>query len=282
MRLRYAMICVLVIIHFAGSILTDTADSDDQTVYQAQKKLKDLGYDPGRPDGILGKKTKAAIRHFQRDNGLPVTGKIDEQTKAKLSILKPVSQLSLTEAVKTNDIDKINMLLASGADVNGRDMLGETPLHLAAVRGYKETSTLLVAKGADVNAEDRRGLTPLHAAAWMGHTEIVTMLITEGADISARDKDGVAALHAAALAGRKDTVALLITKGAVINAKNEDGMTPLHAAALSGHKETVALLIARGADVNAENEVGLTPLNVASQKGYLAIVELLRNYKTQE
>jgi ankyrin repeat protein len=75
------------------------------------------------------------------------------------------------------------------------------------------------------------------------------MLITEGADISARDKDGVAALHAAALAG---------------------------------HKETVALLIARGADVNAENEVGLTPLNVASQKGYLAIVELLRNYKTQE
>ncbi|MGD8766056.1 MAG: peptidoglycan-binding domain-containing protein, partial [Desulfobacteraceae bacterium] len=80
MRLRYATICVLVIIHFVGSILIDTADSNDQTVYQAQEKLKDLGYDPGRPDGILGKKTKAAIRHFQQDNGLPVTGKIDEQT----------------------------------------------------------------------------------------------------------------------------------------------------------------------------------------------------------
>ncbi|MGD9305738.1 MAG: ankyrin repeat domain-containing protein, partial [Desulfobacterales bacterium] len=228
MRLRYATICVLVIIHFVGSILIDTADSNDQTVYQAQEKLKDLGYDPGRPDGILGKKTKAAIRHFQQDNGLPVTGKIDEQTKAKLGLLKPVSQLSLTEAVETNDIGKVKALLASGADVNGRDMLGETPLHLAAVRGYKETSSLLIGKGADVNAGDKRGLTPLHAAAWMGHKEIVTMLISEGADVNARDEDGVAALHTAALAGRKDTVDLLITKGAAINAKNEDGITPLH------------------------------------------------------
>jgi ankyrin repeat protein len=282
MRLGYTTICVLVIIQFVGSILTDTADSDDQTVYQAQKKLKDLGYDPGRPDGILGKKTKAAIKHFQRDNGLPVTGKIDEQTKAKLSILKPVSQFSLTEAVKTNDIGKINMLLSSGADVNDRDQLGETPLHVAAVRGYREASSLLIANGADVNAEDKRGLTPLHAAAWMGHTEIVTMLITEGADISARDEDGVVALHAAALAGRKDAVALLITKGAAINAKNKDGITPLHAAALAGHKETVALLIARGADVTAENEAGLTPLDVASQKGYRAIAELLRRNGAQE
>jgi ankyrin repeat protein len=281
MRLRYATICVLVIIHFVGSILIDTADSNDQTVYQAQEKLKDLGYDPGRPDGILGKKTKAAIRHFQQDNSLPVTGKIDEQTKAKLGLLKPVSQLSLTEAVETNDIGKVKALLASGADVNGRDMLGETPLHLAAVRGYKETSSLLIGKGADVNAGDKRGLTPLHAAAWMGHKEIVTMLISEGADVNARDEDGVAALHTAALAGRKDTVDLLITKGAAINAKNEDGITPLHAAVLAGHKQTVALLIARGANVNAENEAGLTPLDVASQKGYWAIVEMLRAEKTQ-
>jgi ankyrin repeat protein len=282
MRLRYATICVLVIIHFVGSILIDTADSNDQKVYQAQEKLKDLGYDPGRPDGILGKKTKAAIRRFQRDNGLPETGKIDEQTKAKLSILKPDSQLSLIEAVKTNDIDRIRALLVSGADVNGRDELGETPLHLAAVRGYKETSQLLIAKGANVNAGDKRGLTPLHAAAWMGHKEILTMLISEGADINARDDDGVAALHTAALAGRKDTVALLIAKGAAINAKNEDGVTPLHAAALGGHRQTVSLLIARGADVDAKNEDGLTPLDAASQKGDRAIVEMLRTLKTKD
>jgi len=282
MQLRSVTICLLLIVSFACLLLTETAEPFDQSIYQVQEKLKQLGYDPGRADGILGKKTRTAIRHFQRDNGLPETGKPDEQTKARLSILKPDSQSSLIEAVKTNDLDRINALLVSGADVNGRDKLGETPLHLAAVRGYKETSQLLIAKGADVNAGDKRGLTPLHAAAWMGHQEIVAMLIGEGADVNARDKDGVAALHTAALAGRKDTVALLIAKGAAINAKNVDGVTPLHAAALAGHRETVSLLIARGADVDAKNEDGLTPLDAASQKGDWAIVEMLRTDKTKE
>ena len=103
MQWRYVTICLLVIISFTGLFLVDIADSYDQTIYQVQKKLEQLGYDPGRPDGILGKKTKTAVRHFQRDNGLPVTGKLDEQTKAKLSVLKPGSQLSLAETVKTND-----------------------------------------------------------------------------------------------------------------------------------------------------------------------------------
>ena len=97
MRLRCAMICVLIIVYFAGFILTDTAYSDDQKVYQVQEKLKQLGYDPGRADGILGKKTKTAVRHFQRDNGLPETGKLDEQTQAKLGILKSDAPLSLAE-----------------------------------------------------------------------------------------------------------------------------------------------------------------------------------------
>jgi ankyrin repeat protein len=249
MQLRDATICMLVIISFASLLFINTANSYDHTVYQVQKKLKDLGYDPGRPDGIWGKKTTAAVKHFQGDNGLPQTGQLDEQTKSKLSIIKPYSNLSLSEAVRINDIIKVKALLAAGADVNARDKLGETPLHVAAVRGYQETSSPLIANGADINARNEDGVTPLHASA---------------------------------LAGHKETIALLITKGADVNARNADGLTPLHAAALAGHTETVELLITKGADVNAKNEDGLTPLNAASQKGYWAIVELLRRHGTQE
>jgi ankyrin repeat protein len=282
MQLRDVTICMLVIISFASLLFINTANSYDHTVYQVQKKLEDLGYEPGRPDGIWGKKTTAAVKRFQEDNGLPVTGQLDEQTKSKLSIIKPYSHLSLSEAVRINDIIKVKALLAAGADVNARDKLGETPLHVAAVRGYQETSSLLIAKGADVNAKDERGLTPLHAAAWRGHTETVALLIANGADINARNEDGVTPLHVSALAGHTETIALLITKGVDVNARNADGLTSLHAAALAGHTETVELLITKGADVNAKNEDGLTPLNAASQKGYWAIVELLRRHGTQE
>ncbi|MEE9398953.1 MAG: peptidoglycan-binding protein, partial [Dehalococcoidales bacterium] len=57
-----------------------------QEVYQAQKTLKELGYNPGKADGMWGKATERAIKHFQVDTGLPVTGQLDEQTKAKLGI----------------------------------------------------------------------------------------------------------------------------------------------------------------------------------------------------
>jgi ankyrin repeat protein len=272
---------MVLFIFFAGFLLTETADAYDHTFFQAQQKLKELGYDPGKPDGLWGRKTTKALKSFQRDNGLPVTGKLDQQTKEKLEIVKPASQSSLIDAVKINDIFAVNMILDAGVEVNSRDKLGETALHVAAVRGYPEIASMLIDKGADVNAKDKRGLSPLHAAAWRGYQEIVTLLLTKGADINAGSDDGVTALHTAALAGRKDTVALLIANGADINANNEEGITPLHAAALAGHQETVELLIAKGANVNAKNKNGFTPLDAASQKGYGPIVELLKKHAVQ-
>ena len=46
--------------------------------------MTELGYEPGPADGIMGKMTKKAIKNFQKDNDLPPTGKIDNDTKNKL------------------------------------------------------------------------------------------------------------------------------------------------------------------------------------------------------
>jgi peptidoglycan hydrolase-like protein with peptidoglycan-binding domain len=37
-------------------------------------------------DGFMGKKTKEALKKFQKENGLKVTGKADKATLAKLGI----------------------------------------------------------------------------------------------------------------------------------------------------------------------------------------------------
>jgi Putative peptidoglycan binding domain len=48
------------------------------TIRFVQKSLQLLGYDPGGVDGAMGKRTAAAIRKYEKDNGLRVTGKINK------------------------------------------------------------------------------------------------------------------------------------------------------------------------------------------------------------
>ena len=51
---------------------------------QLQRALNRAGYDPGPIDGKLGKKTRAAIKAFQRQHGLTADGVVGEKTWAAL------------------------------------------------------------------------------------------------------------------------------------------------------------------------------------------------------
>ena len=46
-------------------------------VLSVQEELDARGYDPGRIDGVAGPITREAVRQFQSEAGLPVTGEID-------------------------------------------------------------------------------------------------------------------------------------------------------------------------------------------------------------
>ncbi len=54
------------------------------TLYDAQLALTEMGYHPGPADGVMGHKTQEALKRFQRDNHLPMTGQADPQTMAIL------------------------------------------------------------------------------------------------------------------------------------------------------------------------------------------------------
>ncbi len=51
------------------------------SVTDAQRRLNELGYSVGTPDGKIGPKTAAALRAFQRDNRLDATGRLDAATR---------------------------------------------------------------------------------------------------------------------------------------------------------------------------------------------------------
>ena len=82
--------------------------------------------------------------------------------------------------------EAMTALLDVGADVDSRDNIGWTPLHLAAAAGTAEAITALLNAGAYIGARDKNGLTPLHLAAGFGTAETVTALLDAGADIEAR------------------------------------------------------------------------------------------------
>ena len=50
----------------------------------AQEILADLGYQPGPADGLVGARTRAAVRAFQATEGLPIDGVLSEPLFVKL------------------------------------------------------------------------------------------------------------------------------------------------------------------------------------------------------
>ncbi|MFM2476334.1 peptidoglycan-binding domain-containing protein [Celerinatantimonas sp. MCCC 1A17872] len=57
-------------------------------VSEVQSQLHRLGYKIGKVDGYNGKKTRAAVRKFQKDHHHKVTGKITHQLLAQLKAAK--------------------------------------------------------------------------------------------------------------------------------------------------------------------------------------------------
>lgn len=51
-----------------------------------QSALANQGYYRGRIDGVIGARSRAAIREYQRQNGLPVTGRVDRSLLDSLGI----------------------------------------------------------------------------------------------------------------------------------------------------------------------------------------------------
>ncbi len=102
---------------------------------------------------------------------------------------KNVLTASLDDTVVFADLHDVRTLLDHGADANGYDPLGRTPLMYAAISDMLpvETVQLLIAHGADVNAVDKHektgdeGLTPLDIARHNGETPVVKLLLKAGA-----------------------------------------------------------------------------------------------------
>lgn len=176
---------------------------------------------------------------------------------------------ALFSGLENKDFSQADTFYAWGADTEGMG------LHYPVLRGNVDVVQSMIASGANVSAKDGGGYSPLFWAAMGDRLEIITILIEAGADVNEGDDDGITPLHQAVVNARLDYVTVLINAGAKVNAENSFGITPLHYSVEYGQIAITKLLLANGADLHIKNKRGKTALDTANDQGLRKIATIL-------
>lgn len=152
----------------------------------------------------------------------------------------------------------LNFSLEYGCNVNDSDSEDETPLMYAVRYSDPETVKLLIESGADVNVRNEINDTPLMSvgASRINNAEkiikILRSLIENGADVNAQNIKGENALMKI-LEGlccvNEEMIRILIDAGINVNAESNDGSNAL-SIAIENYFELVKILLEAGADIN--------------------------------
>lgn len=162
------------------------------------------------------------------------------------------TQLHATAGAVRESPTVVKRLLESGADVNATDRAGTTPLHLAAAKGYKETSQLLLRAGAAVSAKDSEGRTPLSLAVFFDHNHVAILLLSQGAKPTLQE--------AAALGDVQWVSSILKTAPGSVNEGDWSGLTPLRWAAIRRQTRAAKILRSAGAKLDLYTAAALGEL----------------------
>ncbi len=148
----------------------------------------------------------------------------------------PTTPISLAIENKNNKV--LSLFIDRGAVID-KQLPGETapPIHAACMFDNIEALELLVKSGADVNMPSNKVAAPLHAAAINGSLDCIKFLVEAGAIIKMPfNMERVSPLHLAADKGNLDAVRMLVALGSDPQAVSPKGETPADFAKESGHQ----------------------------------------------
>jgi ankyrin repeat protein len=194
------------------------------------------------------------------------------ETTAQLNSLN----VALMKASQEGDLERVKLLMAEGADVNGQSKNGWTPFAIAGEDFDLEMFKTIFGKGSSTVASNRHGWTPLIVATISGHEEIVRALLARGAEVNAGNDEGWTALRFAVSMDETEILRLLLNAGADANRRDHEGQTALMQAARENSLESLKILLESGADALVEDRNQQTALKVAEAYGHTEIISLLK------
>ncbi|MEZ5424920.1 MAG: ankyrin repeat domain-containing protein [Pyrinomonadaceae bacterium] len=267
-------ICSIATLALAGC----GARSDQTSPEMAQNMLKIRGFNFNETEFFRALKLGdgVAVKGF-------LQGGINPNAKDK------EGETALTFAIQHDEAPIIKLLIEK-ADINLRDDLGNSPLHLALKENKDQIFDLLLEKGADVNlpgraSEKTNDQTALYLAVARNDADLVRRLLERGADPNLADSAGSLPLVEAVVDSDADPeiVKMLIEKGADVNkTEKENGASALIFIAQNSQVPTetrvkiVKFLLEKGADRSIRENDGKTALDWAKEKKNTETVELLK------
>ena len=184
------------------------------------------------------------------------------------------NNLNETPLLAASNVEKVKLLVEHGADVDAKDIEGNTSLLINASNGKKDTVEFLLKNGADFSIKNNSNQAPL---AVTRSVKIAKLLVEHGVDVNAQFEEEDIALHLyiALTSGDTELFEFLINQGVDINTKRNSGYTVLLYAMGGGEIDKIEFLIERGADINVADENGETPLLKAVLYGDRELVQYL-------
>lgn len=111
-----------------------------QNVLEAQLALERRGISSGPIDGVLGFQTRAALRAYQQQTALPVSGELDPATKLRLLLEAPPFTFY---TVTTNDLARLVAIPRTWLGKSDLERLDfESPLELVAERFHSHPNLI--------------------------------------------------------------------------------------------------------------------------------------------
>ena len=144
-----------------------------------------------------------------------------------------------------------------------------TGVHIAAANGLHSSMLWFCKETFPIDAKDCYGQTALHIALCRGYKDIVDLLLSfDSVNIFAVDADGDTLLHAAIAGGLVSVIPHLLARGLLVDKRNGALRTPLHEAANLHSVPSMTILLDAGADIMAEDFEGKTPFDEVMNNRY--------------
>uniref|UniRef100_A0ABD2W8N4 Uncharacterized protein n=1 Tax=Trichogramma kaykai TaxID=54128 RepID=A0ABD2W8N4_9HYME len=184
-------------------------------------------------------------------------------------------------ALSHNKREVSRLLLKHGADPNVANKDGRTALHVLGENYWNSPNMEMIfelkkkLKPGQVDARDKLGNTPLHLAVPSHSTNaklVVQALLQIGSNPNVANDEGLTPMHIICKRRCNDGLWELfwnisddMKQPVSLDVRDKLGNTPLHYALKYKNLDMIELLLRNGADPNTVDEEGLTPLHIISK-----------------